>query len=181
VERARRAVADVPHAGLGGVRRGDDPGGRGDVDGSGRVVAEGRNRIYERAAPAGEVANSLLAHAEVNALVRLDPEHRYEDHVLYTALEPCLLCVGAAVMATVGRVRYAGADPYGGGDGGLIGVNPHVERVPLRLEGPRRDPFGAFATALHVAFFLRLWPSLSRAAGGDAAGGIEPADRSPTR
>lgn len=128
------------------------------VDGAGKIVAKGRNRVYERVGPPGQVANSLLAHAEVNALVALDPEQRYEDHVLYTALEPCLLCVGAAVMATVGRIRYAGADPYGGGDGGLIGVNPHVERVPLELEGPRRDAFGVFASALLPAFYLRRKP-----------------------
>ncbi len=129
------------------------------VDASGTVVAEGRNRVYERTAPPRQIANSLLAHAEVNELVALDPERRYEDHVLYTALEPCLLCVGAAVMATVGRIRYAGADPYGGGDGGLIGVNPHVERVPLALEGPRNDAFGVLASALLPAFYLRRKPT----------------------
>jgi hypothetical protein len=61
-------------------------------------------------------------------------------------------------MATIGRVRYASADPYGGGDGGLLGVNPHVERVPLRLEGPRGDRFGRLASALLLAFFLRRKP-----------------------
>jgi tRNA(Arg) A34 adenosine deaminase TadA len=129
------------------------------VDSGGSVVAEGRNRVYERDAPPGQIAHSLLAHAEINALVGLDPERRYEDHVLYTALEPCLLCVGATVMATVGRIRYAGADPYGGGDGGLVGVNPHVERVPLVLEGPRRDAFGVLASALLPTFYLRRKPA----------------------
>jgi tRNA(Arg) A34 adenosine deaminase TadA len=129
------------------------------TDGTGTVVAEGRNRVYEKTAPAGQIANSLLAHAEVNALVGLDPERRYADHTLYTALEPCLLCVGAAVMATVGRIAYAGADPYGGGsESGLAGVNPHVERVPLRLDGPREDRFGRFASAVLLAFFLRRKP-----------------------
>jgi tRNA(Arg) A34 adenosine deaminase TadA len=111
------------------------------------------------AGSAWDALNSLLAHAEVNALVALDPERRYEDHVLYTALEPCLLCVGAATMATVGRIRYAGADPYGGGDGGLVGVNAHVERVPLEIEGPRADAFGVLASALLPAFYLRRKPA----------------------
>jgi tRNA(adenine34) deaminase len=129
------------------------------TDGTGAVVAEGRNRVYEKTAPAGQIANSLLAHAEVNALVGLDPERRYEDHTLYTALEPCLLCVGATVMATVGRIAYAGADPYGGGsESGLAGVNPHLGRVPLRLDGPREDRFGRLASALLLAFFLRRRP-----------------------
>jgi tRNA(adenine34) deaminase len=129
------------------------------TDAAGTVVAEGRNRVYERRAPAGQIAGSLLAHAEVNALLGLDPERRYEDHTLYTALEPCVLCVGAAVMATVGRVAYAGADPYGGGtESGLAVVNPQVERVPLRLDGPREDGFGRLAAALPLAFYLRRKP-----------------------
>jgi tRNA(Arg) A34 adenosine deaminase TadA len=129
------------------------------TDAAGTVVAEGRNRVYEKTAPPGQIANSLLAHAEVNALVGLDPERRYEDHTLYTALEPCVLCVGAAVMATVGRIAYAGADPYGGGSesGGPV-RNPQVERVPLRLDGPREDRFGRLASALLLAFFLRRKP-----------------------
>ena len=129
------------------------------VDGRGVLVAEGRNSVYESVAPPGQLANSLLAHAEVNALVALDPERRYEDHVLYTALEPCLLCVGAATMATVGRICYAGADPYGGAAGALVDVNAHMERVALRFQGPRHDHFGVLASALLPAFFLRRNPN----------------------
>ena len=128
------------------------------VDGRGALVADGRNRVYEPTGPEGQIAHSLLAHAEVNTLVGLDPERRYEDHVLYTSLEPCLLCVGATVMATVGRVRFAGADPYGAGDAGKLGGNPHIERVPLQFEGPRDDEFGVLAAALLPAFYLRRKP-----------------------
>ena len=124
------------------------------VDARGVVVAEGRNRVYEPVAPPGQLAGGVLAHAELNALAGLDPEHSYEDHVLYSSLESCLLCVGAAVMATVGTVRYAGADPYGGGESGLIGVDPRVQRLPTRFEGPRRDAFGMLASALLPAFYL---------------------------
>jgi tRNA(Arg) A34 adenosine deaminase TadA len=81
------------------------------VDGGGEIVATGRNRVYELDAPVPQIANSLLAHAEVNALVGLDPERRYEDHVLYSSLESCVLCVGATVMATVGRIRFAATRP----------------------------------------------------------------------
>jgi tRNA(Arg) A34 adenosine deaminase TadA len=127
------------------------------VNGEGELVAEGRNRVYERTAPQPWIARSLLAHAEVNALVGLDPDRRYLDHVLYTSLEPCLLCLGAAVMATVGTVRYAGVDPVAGGDGfyreGERSRRPHIE-----IEGPRTDRFGSFASALVLAFFLRRRP-----------------------
>jgi tRNA(Arg) A34 adenosine deaminase TadA len=42
----------------------------------GEVVAEGRNRIFEGRAPAGELAGTRLAHAEVNALAHLDLSRR---------------------------------------------------------------------------------------------------------
>ena len=104
----------------------------------GTIVGSGRNRMYDTAPfPPGELARSLLAHAEVNALIGLDPERRYEEYILYTALEPC-----------------AGADPYGGADGGLVAVNVHMRRVPVALDGPRRDVVGLFASSLVVAFYL---------------------------
>lgn len=129
------------------------------ADGAGEVVATGRNRVYEPRTSRADLAGSLLAHAEVTALVQLDPARRYEDHVLYTSLEPCALCVSATVMATVGAIRYAGADPYGGGDGVLTGSNAHLERVPVSLAGPRVDEWGRFAWALLLAFFLERNPS----------------------
>jgi tRNA(Arg) A34 adenosine deaminase TadA len=60
------------------------------------------------------VENEVVAtHAEINALVGLDTSGDYYEHVLYTTLEPCLLCVGASLRSTIGSVRCAGADPFG--------------------------------------------------------------------
>ncbi len=127
----------------------------------GNVVARGRNRVYDREAPPGELAYSQLAHAEVNALVQLPPNARYEDHVLLTTLEPCLLCMGAARLATVGEIRFAGSDPYGGtGHLDLAGVNRMLERVAVRVAGPDLGRLGRLMTVLHAEFFLR------RAVGG---------------
>lgn len=123
------------------------------LDGAGSVVATGRSRMYEDTAPPPQLANSLLAHAEVNALVGLDPRRRYEDHTLVTALEPCPLCVGAVAMSTVGTLVYLGADPYGGAVG-LLGDTPHTARVPVEVHGPRDDATGTLVSALLVACFL---------------------------
>ena len=46
---------------------------------------------------------------------RLEPVRRYGEHPPYTTLEPCGLCVGAAIMVTVGRVCFASNDLYAGG------------------------------------------------------------------
>ncbi len=137
--------------------RGTVPVGAVVTDPTGRLLLEGRSRMYERDAPPGELANSLLAHAEVNALGRLDPERRHESLTLTTSLEPCPLCLGAAAMATVGHLAYLGADPYGGAVGRLQ-PTAHTSRVPLRVAGPRPDAFGLLASAMHVAFFLRRRP-----------------------
>ena len=125
------------------------------VNGKGDVVARGRNGVYEDAGTGKD--NRLLSHAEFNVLCGLDPEQRYEDHTVYGSLEPCLLCVGATVMATVGTLRFAGADPYAGA-AGFGFTNPHIDRLDFSLEGPRDDAFGRLATSLHVEFFLRRNP-----------------------
>lgn len=62
--------------------------------GSGTVVSSGRSRMYETRAPTPEIANSLLAHAEVNALVKLDPRRptsTTRDEVLRTDVLDSLL------------------------------------------------------------------------------------------
>lgn len=140
------------------LREGNLPVGAVVVDGAGRTVAAGRNRIHENHAPAPQLANNLLAHAEVNALVQLSPALRYPDHQLISTLEPCILCVGATSMATVGRLTFVGSDPYGGAAGGIL-PTPHTDHVPVEFSGPRADSFGLLAAGLHMAFFLRRKPS----------------------
>jgi tRNA(adenine34) deaminase len=128
------------------------------LDGLGAVVASGRSRMYEPTAPAPELANSLLAHAEVNALVGLDPRRRYDDHALVTALEPCPLCIGALAMSTVGTLVYLAADPYGGAVGRLSDT-AHTARVQVKTYGPSRDGLSTLISALHVACYLQRNPN----------------------
>ena len=127
------------------------------TDAEGTVVATGRNRVFESAAPAPQIAGSRLAHAEVNALAQLSPRRRYEDHHLIVTLEPCLLCTGALAMSAVGRLTYLGADPYAGGTT-VVGPTPYTARLPIAITGPRPGRVGRLAAGLHVAFYLRRAP-----------------------
>src|SRR4051794_29736227 len=104
------------------------------VDRHGEVVAEGRNRFGEQAAPAGQLAGTALGHAELNALAQLAPGS-YEQHVLYTSLEPCLLCTAALTHTHVGQVRFAAADPLWRGLQRLPQPN---KNIPPRGGGPPR-------------------------------------------
>ena len=117
----------------------------------GRIVARGRNRIFE--APGRGVAGSRLAHAEVEALSQLPATEHYRDHVLYSALEPCLLCTAATLLSTVGRIEYAAIDPFGGACNGTIDT-AHWQRSAPEIALPLGGWAGRLSAALQGAFWL---------------------------
>ena len=138
------------------LRRRSLPVGAVVTDAEGTVVATGRNRVFESAAPAPQIAGSRLAHAEVNALAQLSPRRRYEDHHLVVTLEPCTLCTGALAMSAVRR-RQADV-PRG---------------RPLRRRHHRRRPDAVHRTA--AGRDHRPAPGPDRPARGRAACGVLPA------
>jgi tRNA(Arg) A34 adenosine deaminase TadA len=123
------------------------------TDPAGEVVAEGRGRRYENPDRGRQLSYSHIAHAEINALALLPPGRHYEDHILLTTLEPCCMCVGAVVQATITRLRYAARDPYAGASGLVINT-PQARRRPLAVTGPLRGWPGRFAELLHVRWLL---------------------------
>ena len=81
------------------------------------IVSRGRSRQRE--------LRNQLAHGELDALRNGgEPlwEH-YERAVLFTTIEPCPLCLGAAVMADVPHIVFAHPDP-------AIQSREIVERIP---------------------------------------------------
>lgn len=106
---------------------GDVPVGAVIVDGSGRVVARGRNRRELRGDP--------TAHAEIEALRALgegrgvnDGGWRCTGLTLYVTLEPCVMCAGALLNARIDRVVYGCRDPKAGATDSLfvIGRDPRL-------------------------------------------------------
>ena len=133
-------------------RAGTIPVGAVVTDESGAIVARGRNRIFNE--PAGrELGASRLGHAEINALLALSSERTYEDWTLWSALEPCHLCLAAAHSVRIGTVRFAGRDRYGGATGKLAPSADHLAH-PVIVEGPLPGNTGRFPELLLVAFFL---------------------------
>jgi tRNA(adenine34) deaminase len=128
------------------------------VDGQDREISRGTNARYATGDDQAPLAGSHIAHAELIALSRLGSERAYADHTLYSTLEPCLLCVGAAVMTTIGCVRWAGVDPYGGATSQADDRNTHLRRRLTLFEGPEDGPLGTFCAALHTEFYLRRKP-----------------------
>jgi len=120
------------------------------ADADGRVVTRGRNRIFEP--PGHGLSGSRLAHAEVDALSQLPVTARYRDHVLYSTLEPCLLCTAATLLATVGRIEFAASDPFGGGCSGAIDT-AHWRRSAPEIAAPLGGWPGGLSAALQSAFW----------------------------
>ena len=75
----------------------------------GRVIGRGHNRVITVSDP--------TAHAEIVALrdaARSVRNYRLAGADLYTTVEPCPMCCGAALTARVARVVYGAADPKAG-------------------------------------------------------------------
>lgn len=138
-------------------RAGTTPVGALVIDADGAVVATGRGRRYEAAVEDRQLAHSHIAHAEVNALALLPPNRHYDDHVLLTSLEPCCMCVGAAVQSTFRSVRYAARDPYAGASTMVIDT-PQSRRRPLHVDGPEPGLVGTLSEVLHVRWLADSHP-----------------------
>jgi tRNA(Arg) A34 adenosine deaminase TadA len=77
---------------------------------------------------------------------------RYRDHVLYSTLEPCLLCTAATLVATVGRIEYATEDRFGGACNGAIDT-VHWRRSAPEIAPPLGSWPGQLSAALQSAFW----------------------------
>src|SRR5256886_12278974 len=97
------------------------------VDGT--VVARAHNRR--------EVWQDPTAHAELIAIREASAQLRAWRLVvstLYVTMEPCAMCVGAAVLARVERVVFGVRDPKGGACGSVLNI-PEERRFEQAFEG----------------------------------------------
>ena len=80
----------------------------------GEVVASGARR---GTVPGMGVFNET-DHAEIRALKHLENQKRQfasEGLVLFSTMEPCLMCFGAIILSGIKKIVYAYEDPMGGG------------------------------------------------------------------
>ena len=73
----------------------------------GQVIGRGRAQHQAR--------HSGIAHAEMNALLQAEQyihAHLHDGCVIYTTLEPCVMCLGAIVMSDIDHIVFALADHW---------------------------------------------------------------------
>ena len=76
------------------------------VSGSGDILARGHNLTEKRF--------DSTAHAELIAIKRLSKKiksWRLDGTVLYTTLQPCLMCMGAILNSRISKLVYGADDP----------------------------------------------------------------------
>lgn len=92
-----------------------------------KIVSRGHNESISRIDP--------TAHAEVLALrvaCFLRNNYRLPDCELYVTLEPCAMCLGAAVHARIRRLVFGAYDPKGGAVESIM--NFPFEKTNHRIE-----------------------------------------------
>jgi tRNA(adenine34) deaminase len=139
------------------LKAGSVPVGAVVTDAVGSAISIGRARSRDAAPLPGRLSNTSIAHAEIDALSRLPPG-RHADYTVWATLEPCLLCTGALVIASVGTVRFAAGDPLWAGLDQLPAINAFVANRWPRRVGPRGDELGVFAMVLPLLFYRELYP-----------------------
>ena len=100
---------------------GNAAGARGEVPIGAVVVHAGR--LLAQAGNASIAEHDPSGHAEIRAL-RLAAgaarSYRLPGATLYVTVEPCVMCMGAALHARVARLVYGCTDPKGGAAGTLF-------------------------------------------------------------
>jgi tRNA(Arg) A34 adenosine deaminase TadA len=80
---------------------------------AGEIWGTGRNALFSQGCTTAHAEHALIA---ANSARLRAATHAPEETTvcLYTTLEPCLMCLGIAVLHRVTRIVYACPDPHGG-------------------------------------------------------------------
>jgi len=133
-------------------KKGSVPIGAVIVDDKGEIVSRGRNMIFEDKADPPEIARHKIAHAELNAILKLSEyDHpNIRKYTIYTTTEPCPMCFGMIVMVNLRNVRYAAKDRYAGATI-LNADNDYIRSKNISITGPYSG-LGDIQTAIHTAY-----------------------------
>jgi tRNA(adenine34) deaminase len=115
----------------------------------GVIIGRGHNRR--------ETSDDPTAHAEMLAIrqaAEVIGHWRLLETTLYVTLEPCVMCMGAIILARIPRLVYACRDPRAGAAGSIYDFSQD-ERFNHRV-AVTEGVFGAECSDLLSGFFKEL-------------------------
>lgn len=119
--------------------RGEIPVGALVVDKDGKIIGEGFNRREELLSP--------IAHAEILAIEQAAKtlgSRRLLDCTLYVTLEPCPMCAGAVINASLKRLVYGAFDEKNGACASVATLfDEKFTRIPMVRSRVLKDRCGA--------------------------------------
>ena len=83
----------------------------------GAVITDGADNIVSRGYNLRESQNDPTAHAEIIAIRKAGEatgSWRLEGSTIYVTLEPCVMCIGAIILARINRLVFGARDPKAG-------------------------------------------------------------------
>ena len=106
------------------------------VDDAGQIIAKAHNETIARCDPSAHAEMLVLRRAAIKM-----ENYRLLGTTLYVTVEPCVMCMGAAIHARVTKIVYGAPDPKWGACGSLYDF-PRDKRFnhhPEILDGICRD------------------------------------------
>ncbi len=94
------------------------------------------NRIIGRGYNRTEALKDATAHAEIIAITSATDKFgdwRLENCILYSTIEPCAMCAGAAVLSRIKTIVYGAKDSKFGACGSIFEI-PTEKRLNHRIE-----------------------------------------------
>ncbi|MEQ9618084.1 MAG: tRNA adenosine(34) deaminase TadA [Deltaproteobacteria bacterium] len=83
----------------------------------GAVIVDKSQRVVSRAHNLRESTNDPTAHAEIIAIKKAGEKlgsWRLDGTTIYVTVEPCVMCIGAIVLARTSRLVFGTRDPKAG-------------------------------------------------------------------
>ncbi len=109
------------------LKRGDRPIG---------AVIVHNNHVIARASNTFATGKSDIAHAELNAILSCSAYLQQYGHdcFIYTTCEPCVMCLGAIIMANIREIVFGMPDNY---IHGRLAINaiPYIKKRVRRYTG----------------------------------------------
>ena len=92
-----------------------------------RVIGRGHNQTERSGQP--------FEHAEMRALweaAKAEGPRALEQAILYSTIEPCVMCIGAVILARIPRVVFGAREPRTGACESIFAI-PHEPRLMQRI------------------------------------------------